>query len=181
MNSRLSTYLLTLAASVALPLLCELPASAVTVTIGSIDYDVTVFTGSYNANASLFQAQPPGQMPWRGDSTGDLASEFAKQVYDQLGNGPTAGFGPVFAYDLDMGNVLGIAQNLSDPLNQKDETIAFDTSILYATARPLLAPPSSVPAPLPVFGALAAFGCARRIRKRIGEVRESSDRQLNHG
>ncbi|MBD2551635.1 hypothetical protein H6G65_19100 [Microcystis elabens FACHB-917] len=168
MNSRLSASLLTVAASVALPLFTGLPASAVTVRIGTIDYDVTVFTGSYDNNNSLFQAPPLGQMPWWGDVTGDLALLFAQQVYDQLGDGPTSGFGPVFAYDLDMGDVLGISQSLTNPLSQLDETLAPSDSVAYAIARPLLPPSTPVPGPLPVFGAMAAFGWSRRIRRRIG-------------
>jgi hypothetical protein len=168
MNSRLSASLLTVAASVVLPLLAGMPASAVTVRIGTIDYDVTVFSGSHDNNNSLFQTPPLGQMPWWGDVTGDLASLFAQQVYNQLGNGPTSGFGPVFAYDLAMGDVLGISQSLTDPLSQLDETLAPNDSVAYAIASPLLPPSTSVPGPLPVFGAMAAFGWSRRIRRRIG-------------
>ncbi len=144
------------------------PASAVTVTVGSIDYDVTFFMGTYSDNAALFQTPPAGKMPWWGDSTGDLAAEFAGQVYDLLGEGPTAGYGPVFAYALSVNDVLGIAQNLTDPLSQIDETIANDASVNYAIAMPLSPAPTSVPAPLPVFGAAAAFGWSRQLRKRIG-------------
>jgi hypothetical protein len=181
MNTRFSAALLTVSATIALPMLAALPAAAVTVTIGTISYDVTLFTGSYNNNTSLFQALSPGKMPWWGDSTGDSASEFATQVYDQLGNGPTSGYGPVFAYDFDSAGVIGLSQNLTNPLVQTGEFIALDTSVAYAIATPLGPPPSSVPAPLPVFGAMAAFGCSRRIRKRICEVRASSECRLNIG
>ena len=179
MFSRLSASLLTVAAGVSLPLLAGLPASAVTVTIGSIDYDVTVFTGSYDNNNSLFQTPPLGQMPWWGDTTGDLASQFAQQVYDQLGSGPTPGYGPVFAYDLDMGDVLGLSQNLTNPLSQLDETFAPNDSVAYAIASPLLPPSTSVPTALPVFGAMAAFGWSRRMRKRIYSVGGINERRLN--
>jgi len=181
MNTRFSAALLTVSATIALPLLAALPAAAVTVTIGSNSYDVTVFTGSYNNNTSLFQALSPGQMPWWGDSTGDSASEFATQVFNQLGDGPTSGYGPVFAYDFDSAGVVGISQNLTNPLVQNVESIALDTTVSYAIATPLGPPPSPVPAPLPVFGAMAAFGCSRRIRKRICEVRGSSECRLHIG
>ena len=108
MNSPLSAALLTVSASIALPLLSALPAAAVIVTIGSSSYDVTVFSGSYISNTSLFQALSLGQMPWWGDTTGDAASAFATQVYNQLGSGPTPDYGPVFAYDIDAGGVVGI-------------------------------------------------------------------------
>jgi len=169
MNTRISAALLTVSATIGLPLLAALPAAAVTVTIGTNSYDVTVFTGSYSNYTSLFQALSPGQMPWWGDNTGDSASEFATQVYDLLGNGPTSGYGPVFAYELDSAGVVGISQNLINPLVQNGESIALDTPVAYAIVTPLGQPPSPVPAPLPVFGAMAAFGYSRRIRKRMGD------------
>jgi len=63
MNSRLSAVLLTVSATVALPLLAATPASAFTVTVGSADYDVTVFNGSYDSNPGDFQLPPIGKMP----------------------------------------------------------------------------------------------------------------------
>jgi len=167
MNSRLSAALFTASASLALPLLSALPAAAVTVTIGVNSYDVTVFTGSYNSNTSLFQSLSPGQMPWWGDTTGDTASAFATQVFNQLGSGPTSGYGPVFAYDIDAGGVVGITQSLTHLPSQNVETIGLNDSVAYAIATPLGPPPNQVPAPLPVFGAMAAFGCSRKLRKRI--------------
>lgn len=166
MNTRISAALLAVYATISLPLMAGLPAAAVTVTIGTKSYDVSVFTDSYNNNPSLFEALSPGKMPWWGDSTGDSASQFATQVYDLLGNGPTSGYGPVFAYDFDSAGVVGLSQNLTNPLVQTGESIALDTPVAYAIATPL-EPPPKVPAPLPVFGAMAAFSCSRRIRKRI--------------
>jgi hypothetical protein len=174
MNSRLSSALLTLSATVALPLLSVAPASAFTVTVNSIDYDVTVFNGSYNSNSALFQVPPAGQMPWWGDSTGNLAAEFAQQVYNNLGPGPTSGYGPVFAFEITGTDILGISQNLTSTLSQIDETIANNVDVNYAIATPLNSAPTFVPAPLPVFGAAAAFGLSRQLRKRIAEVKGSN-------
>jgi hypothetical protein len=167
MNSRLNAALITVSASLALPLLSALPAAAVTVIVDGNSYDVSVFTGSYNSNTSLFQALSPGQMPWWGDTTGDTAATFASEVYDQLGGGPTTGYGPVFAYAIVTGNVVGISQNLTDLNVQTDETIGLNDSVAYAIATPLGPPPNQVPAPLPIVGAMAAFGCSRKLRKRI--------------
>lgn len=167
MNSRLNAALITVSASLALPLLSALPAAAVTVIVDGNSYDVTVFTGSYNSNTSLFQSLSPGQMPWWGDTTGDTASAFATQVFNQLGSGPTSGYGPVFAYDIDAGGVVGITQSLTHLPSQNVETIGLNDSVAYAIATPLGPPPNQVPAPLPVFGAMAAFGCSRKLRKRI--------------
>ena len=167
MNFQLSAALFTVSASIGLPMLAALPAAAVNVTIGGNSYDVTVFTGSYSSNTSLFQALTPGQMPWWGDTTGDTAYEFAVQVFDQLGSGPTTDYGPVFAYDISAGGVVGITQSLTNLAAQNVETIALNDSVAYAIATPLGPPPNQVPAPLPVFGAMAAFGCSRKLRKRI--------------
>jgi hypothetical protein len=169
MNSRLSAALLTVSATVALPLCLVAPASALTVTVGSIDYDVTVFNGSYTSNSSVFQVPPTGQMPWWGNDI--LAVDFAEQVYDQLGSGPTSGYGPVFAYEVSGTDILGISQNLADTLSQNVETIAENAAVNYAIATPLGSAPTSVPAPLPVFGAAAALGWSRQLRKRIAEVK----------
>jgi hypothetical protein len=80
-------------ATAALPLLSVAPASAITVTVNSIDYDVSFFNTSYLSNSIIFQIPPSGQMPWWGDGTGNLATEFAQQVYNHLGPGPTSGYG----------------------------------------------------------------------------------------
>jgi hypothetical protein len=171
MNSRFTAALLTISASVALPLLSLAPASAVTVTVDNIDYDVDVYMGAYSGNPSLFQTPPSGKMPWSGDGTGDLAAKFAEQVYKSLVvKGPTAGYGPVFAYELSVNEILGYSQSLTDPLSQNPEVIATDVAINYAIATPLRPAPSSVPAPLPVFGAAAAFGWSRQLRKRIADI-----------
>ena len=165
MNIRLSSALLTVSATVALPLLSVAPASALMVTVGSIDYDVTVFNGSYNSNSALFQIPPAGQVPWWGNDM--LAIDFAQQVYDQLGPGSTPGNSPIFAYEVSGTDILGISQDLADILIQYPETIADNVAVKYAIATPLNSAPASVPAPLPVFGAAAAFGWSRRIRRRI--------------
>ena len=165
MNIRLRAALFTVSASFALPILSGAPVSAFTVTVDSISYDLDVFIGKYLGNESLFQVPPDGKAPWWGDEI--LASTFAQKVYDHLGKGPTPNYGPVFAYDLSGGDILGIAQNLTDPLSQVYETIANNSTVKYAIATPFASVPSSVPAPLPFLGATAAFGWSRQLRKRI--------------
>jgi hypothetical protein len=171
MNARIGTALLTLSTTLALPFLALAPASAVTVTIDSKEYDVDVFKGSYIGNEKLFQSPlQGGDMPWWGDPNGDLASRFAEQVFAQLGAGPRPGYGPVFAYEPSRGTINGLSQSLSDPLSQVDEQISAATPVNYAIARPL--PPASVPGPLPLFGAAAAFGWSRKLRTRVGGERK---------
>ena len=148
--------------SAALPILSASPAAAVVVNVGGNSYDVSVFNTSYEASTTLFQQPPTGQMPWWGDDL--LASEFAAQVYNALGTGWDADYGPVFAHGESVGQVLGIVQSVSNPLDQIDVTPASNTTVPYAIAT------SPVPGPLPLFGAAAAFGWSRQLRKRI-EVR----------
>jgi hypothetical protein len=167
MNSLKASFLTT-AASLVLPLVASLPASAVSVTVDLIDYDVTVFTGSYTSNPSLFQQLPAsGKMPWWGDNTGDLASKFAKEIYNKLGNGPSPGFSPVFAYDRDSSTIFGISQKLDDPLSQKDESIDINAGVDYAIIASAGTGPMPAPGPLPIIGAIAAFSYSRKIRNRI--------------
>ena len=157
-----------IAGGLALPIVSALPASAVTITIGSIDYDVTVFLGKFTGNESLFQLPPAGKAPWWGDLSGNTAAEFAKVVYNQFGQGPEVGYGPVFAYDITTPNVQGIVQSLTDLSAQLDQPFSASSDVLYAFATPLpQGPVSSVPGPLPVVGALGAFTFSRRLRSLI--------------
>ena len=69
---------------------------AVTISVNSASYDVTFISGTYDANASLFNA---AAMPWFGNST--LAESFAlaaASTLDQTGWHPFSD-SPLFAYD----------------------------------------------------------------------------------
>jgi hypothetical protein len=152
-----------------LPLLANLPAGAVLVTVNAVEYDVTIFEGSYDDNNSLFYEPPVGQMPWWGDPTGMLASQFAFQVYNSLGVGSYSGLGPVFAYlyDSDSGSLSGLVQSLSDPNSQDILNPFSNESIKYAIlyAPPVPPAPISVPAPLPCLGVIAAYRSSCRLRR----------------
>lgn len=143
----------------ALPLLSASPAGAVGVIIGGNSYDVTVLSTSYGANTSVFQSPPSGLMPWWGNDL--LASEFAAQVYNLLGPGWDSNYGPIFAHRESIGQVLGIVQSVTDPFDQIDVTSASNATFTYAIAT------APVPGPLPLFGAAAAFGWSRQLRKRL--------------
>jgi hypothetical protein len=141
------------------------PAAAIMITIGGIDYDVSAITTSFQTQSIAFGLPPLGQMPWWGDDA--LASEFASEVFAQLGSGWDPNYGPVFAYALDtpQNQVLGLTQSLADINDQIDVAPAFNTSISYAIAANTQL--TSVPAPLPLFGAWAAFGFSRRLRTKL--------------
>ena len=150
-------------------LLATLPADAVLVTVNGVEYDVTILEGSYDDHDLLFHKPPVGQMPWWGDTSGSLASQFAFQVYNSLGAGSYSGTGPVFAYDYDSGSgtLSGLVQSLSDPNSQDiinpfgNESIKY--AILYAPPTPPV--PEPVPSPLACLGVIAAYRSSRKLRR----------------
>jgi hypothetical protein len=159
---------LALGAAVALAALSLGPGSAqaYVVTVNSVQYDVTTFTGSYNSSTSNFSASGAGVMPWYGSSS--LAQSFAAAVGSGLGFVQNSSFiGPLFAYDSQPNAYAYNANNLTvGPL------LYFPTDVkIWAQATIYTAPAASVPGPLPLFGAAAAFGFSRKLRKRIQESR----------
>lgn len=138
---------------------------AVTITVDSQSYDIAVNNISYVSAPSFFQSPPSGLMAWWGDSTGDRAVAFAKEVYDQLGAGPNAGYGPVFAYEINGGLLSAILQDLSNPQFQQDAFFNDNLILSYAVATPLSNP--GVPGPLPLLTVAAAGAWSRRLRKRV--------------
>ena len=176
MNSHIKTILLAISTSLALPLLDPAPSSAISVTIGSFEYEVLFFDKAYTdpGVAVNFQLPPLGTMPWFLSDGGTLASSFATQVFNLLGDltpsASPAGYGPIFAFELNGTDIQGLAQNVSDINFQQDYTIPISQNANYAyvtSIRPIL---TSVPAPLPLFGAAAAFGWCRQLRKRLGSA-----------
>ena len=146
-----------------LPLASAIPAQAVSVNVGSTSYDVSFTTTSQNLSSTLFAATAPGQMPWWGSQSD--ADFFAGEVFDALGEGSTAGYGPLFAYDYNASSaeVIGSLQDFSAPGSFIDGTPAATATVKYAIANAT----APVPGPLPLFGAAAAFGCSRQLRRRI--------------
>jgi hypothetical protein len=139
-------------------------ASAVTIPTESVlvngtTYDVTYFVGSYNDNTSRFTT---AEMPWWGDAS--LAKTFAETVGTKLGS-PNGFGGPAFAYGTAVGGVVRFlttyvySNSSSSALYQ---TPVDSQSWPYATATPQTTAP--VPAPLPIFGAAAAFSATKRLR-----------------
>ena len=104
-------------------------------------------------------------MPWWGDSSGTIASDFAREVSGQLGAGPTPGYGPLFAFDFMGGSLDAILQNLNDPLSQLDDTFLDNQTVTFAVATPIAS--TSVPAPLPLLALATAGAWSRRLRRRL--------------
>ncbi len=140
--------------------------------MNGVQYDVTTFTGTYNANSSKF-ATPAngGVMPWwDGAGTGTLAQAFATKVGLGLGlpNSGSGGSGPVFGYRV-FGGIQNFRVNSSG--TTFNQAVANGTSFTYAQATLYTPPAASVPGPLPLFGAAAALGFSRKLRKRIQVAR----------
>jgi hypothetical protein len=180
-SSRLGQrFQLALGAAAALAAISLSPGSAqaYVVTVGGVQYDVTTFTGTYNDNGSKF-ALPAngGVMPWWGNSL--TANQFASAVAAALGAPNFSGnYGPIFADSFSAGyypdeelppvpEVSGRTYRIpSGPV--QNAVPAPDAVVTYAQATLYTAPaPAPAPGPLPLFGAAAAFGFSRKLRKRI--------------
>ncbi len=115
-------------------------------------------------------------MPWWGNET--LARQFAQAVGTQFGqvNGPNIPSGGG-SFDIDTITGPFFATLAGEPVyaafynyetSQIDFFTDFDFFATYTYAEVLPSPPpSSVPGPLPLFGAGVAFGVSRRLRRRI--------------
>ena len=152
-----------------LPVLAALPAAAVSVTVNGLDYDVTFFEGSYADHSLLFQAPPTGLMPWWSDPSGDLASQFAFQVYGSLGSGSVLGYGPVFAYlnDASTDTLEGWVQSITDLNVQDIQNPSHSAGIKYAILNNPSPSPEPVPSPLPLCGAASAYRVSRTLRQKL--------------
>ena len=173
---------LALGAVVALAALSFSPGSAqaYVVTVGQLQYDVTTFTGQYNSNTSKFQtAANGGGMPWWNSTA--LAQQFATALGTSLGIVNTCSLaincGPLFSYSRRPGFVVPFLENWRFDQSASggvggvlpDNSVDGRAFRSWAQATLYDAPASdaSAPAPLPLFGAGAAFGFSRKLRKRI--------------
>jgi hypothetical protein len=132
-------------------------AQAIVVNVSGVDYDITTFTDGFGFS-------PAGPMPWYGSYF--LALEFAEALAaapggNQALNYPGFGFvvAPFDPVDDDLVHYWQYNPNLNPPGIQSGVDSISSTRI-WAQAVP-------VPGPLPIFGAAAAFGMSRRLRRRI--------------
>jgi hypothetical protein len=138
-------------------------AQAFVVTVGGAQFDVTTFSGRYNDNSTKFEtAASGGVVPWWGNST--MAYDFATAIGTNLGIYVENPGGPLFAYDMQSTNNYYWFSYADNSFNISNGYIGTDQVRFYAEATPLAAP---APGPLPLFGAAAAFGFSRKLRKRI--------------
>ena len=145
------------------------PANTCRVTVGGLQYDVTTFTGDYDSNPSKFGPPPaPGAMPWWGSSS--TAEAFANEVGLGLGLVNLGAYGPLFGYGLTPSSGFLDVDLWTQPSSGQAINSSVDISIGWTWAQTTLYT-SAVPSPLPLFGAGAAFGFSRKLRKRIEESR----------
>ncbi len=165
------------------------PAAAMIFNVGGVDYDVLLFQTSPDATPDLFGTPPTGSMPWFGDQS--LANTFAVAVGDSLGipTSITPGafeLGPLFAWELSGGDVYldaycgpnntfpciaGTVYSFGPQPPDGGNTYGnLPSSAIYSYAVATRITPVPAPAPLPLLGAAAAFGCSRRLRKRIQQA-----------
>ena len=146
-------------------------AQAVVVNVNSQDWDVTIFTGSYNTNISKFALPSAGGvMPWWGNNT--LAASFASAVSNSFGKPNATYYGPYFGYKKDFitffGDVIKSATYAPDFGNVYQVQPSLSQTDVWAQATKVSPPPATpVPGPLPALGAAAAFRYSRKLRKRI--------------
>ena len=151
--------------------LCLAPnsAEAVSVTVGGTTYDVTSFSGTYNANSAKFNTfANGGSMPWWGNQ--GLAEQFAEAVGVSLGTPVANTYGPEFAHKLSpslFGPIYVDGEVFLSPSNVPTYGYTTTETGTYATATLAPPPPAAVPGPFPLFGVAAAFGMSRRLRRKI--------------
>lgn len=165
--------------------------AAVAPAAGAVTLDLTVngqlwrldtVTTSYVVSPGLFNTPAAGgSMPWWGDGTGTLATAFATALlaadpsqsvfgYPNSGTGGTANQrSPFFAWEwrANAPNVSYVTIELPTPSISPDG--ASSLKLNQATSREwfIASAIQQVPGPLPLFGAAAAFGWSRRLRRRL--------------
>jgi hypothetical protein len=146
-------------------------AQAYLVTVNGVQYDVTTFTGSYNANTSKFEtAANNGVMPWFGNQT--MATQFAKAVGYKLGRLPSStDLGQYFPVWKSVGNDNVVAYSYAD-WGTYNYSVGIGQSTLYAQVLPA----APVPGPLPLLGAALPLSFCRRLLSRSKRLRHGASR-----
>jgi hypothetical protein len=157
-------------------------ARAVVVTIGGQQWDVTTFTGSYNDNISKFETPTNGGvMPWWGqvteaalwaDALGWSLGDLNTGLWDlpqNLRAGPglawSIGLHPVSADEIVYSQYVYSQPASSFPAYQVSPANMGDLRSRAAITWVQATQP--VPGPLPIFGAAAALGASRQLRRRV--------------
>lgn len=140
-------------------------SQAIPVTIYGVDYDLSYESGTLDDFIGLY-GNPPSVFPWFGDAAeADVLATFVNTQFGRSQSYSSSDFGDIFiapifafsgtafsAWDVDSGVLLS-----NQPFTS---TQIFDFAVATRV-------PDPVPAPLPLFGAAAAFSASRRLRKRM--------------
>ena len=157
-----------LATSAALLVLNAGASHAITLIVEGQNYDVTTFSGSYDIDKLKFATPASGGvMPWWGNQT--LAQKFAEAAFAKNVNfgfpNQTGARGPFFSFRL---NLITVSQTAFtyDPTHVLTQNLSQVASY-PAFAQATLTPSASVPGPVPLVGAFAAFRLSRQLRRRV--------------
>ena len=162
----LRKFAVLLSATAAFDIATANAAQALSVDVGGTSYNVTTFTGSFQANVPRFTS---AEMPWFGSTTN--AQAFARAVGIQLDTPNDKGTsGPLFVYSgpwfdprSNTTRVDSYRYNrLYSALDSRGLNLKDQNSYTFAVAAP-----QAVPSPLPLLGAAAGFSISRRLRRRI--------------
>lgn len=152
-------------------------AAPLTVTVGGTNYPVEIFTGSLADlyNSTLLSPPPSENFPWWDDS--DLAIEFTTAYNTADGGGLQqtmyngffqVTFGPLFYEANSSGDTIFFAWDFDNggPYGGLC-AVQFDCESTTLKWAYIQSPAASVPAPIPILGAAAAFTSSRRLRRRL--------------
>jgi len=109
--------------------------------------------------------------PWWGDAT--IAKEIAESLYTDYYANETVAVAPI--PQIPYGLITSLEDDLEVPMVQfvqRDSDGSYEGMMALTETAPWLRAVEvraiSVPGPVPLFGAAAAFGLSRRLRRRIG-------------
>lgn len=155
-------------------------AVSLNLTVNGQLWRLDTVTTSYTASPRLFNtAAAGGAMPWWGDGTGTLAAAFASALLaanpsqsvfgypNPVGSTPNQR-SPFFAWDYQPVAPQVSYVSLELPGPTVTAIGASSLKVNQSTTREFFIATAQVPGPLPLFGAAAAFGWSRRLRRRLG-------------
>jgi hypothetical protein len=143
------------------------PASPATVTgvvSGLVDNASSQFTGLTLTIASATNSPAGG---WNSFTDADYFTGNGFDVFGGVVTGVDIGYSNSANQILFLGNQGLVSPDLLDTDTNNENYDMFSTSTNSLLFTPLGPPPAAVPGPLPLFGAGAAFGWSRRLRRRI--------------
>jgi hypothetical protein len=153
----LASVLILASTAAAIPLLAPPAVQAQLVIVDG--YEIKTVTGTFGSTG-VVDGIDLRQQPWWDNPT--AAANFATAVGGQLGFG-NVGIGPFFAYA--SSSPFNQTASVWTASGELGSASGFLNGQFAYASRSVVS--SSVPGPLPLLGAAAAFGYSRKLRKRI--------------